>query len=204
MSAYCQLGSKQETLPLEPLAIRVRVVTAENAAYARLAEVDENLCRLALTPAEEAVNVAAREKAYCEVHGIKDLKEKQLQDARAAKAAKNGGEDLKSEVRTSAGEGFVTDTVEKTGKKERAVHLAKKRGGLEGIEKLQGTEADKGVVLDAIVAIQDRTRWKGRRRPRHVLTLVCNGLQTLQSVQSRFFEHRLQPALQGKYSLNFY
>ena len=141
--------------------VPVRIVTAEHAAEILLAEVDENLAREELSDVEFALNLKIREGAFLDLKGGKygrkfeTLADLQRYEAGLATAAAFKGEEKAAcQVGSPPPDSFIIDTVKKTGKSERAVHRAKARGAIPEVQKLKGTAADSGVVLDSLVAIQ--------------------------------------------------
>src|SRR5262249_32862809 len=112
-----------------------------NADAALLAEIDENLIRADLTPAERAAHVGRRKELYEKLHP----------------EAKHGG-DRKSAKRSSRQVGdlkrFTKDAAKKTGQSERKlqrdVTRAKKVAVLPDIV---GTSLDHGQELDALAKL---------------------------------------------------
>lgn len=111
------------------------VDTTDNEA--RLAEIDENLVRSELTPAERAMHVAERKRIYEELHP----------------ETKHGGDRKKSsrQVGDLASDRFTADAAEKTGASERAIQRDASRGTkIKDLDKVVGTSLDKGEELDAL------------------------------------------------------
>jgi hypothetical protein len=92
----------------------VRRLTADQA---KLLEIDENLIRAELTPAERALHIARRKELYEKVHG-------------KAKAIGGSASQRKQGHKASAklADAFTTETANKTGKSKRAVQRDATRG----------------------------------------------------------------------------
>jgi ParB/RepB/Spo0J family partition protein len=115
--------------------------TDDNAA--RMAEIDENLQRAELSPAETAAHIAERKRIYEAIRG----------------PAKAIGGRARHKVKDSANanladaESFTEDTAKKTGKSKRKVQRDAQRGeeiGADALSKVVGTSLDKGDELDAL------------------------------------------------------
>jgi len=122
--------------------IAATILDGLDADAALLAEIDENLVRADLTPAERAAHVGRRKELYEKLHP----------------EAKHGG-DRKSAKRSSrqvgeANQRFTKDMAEKTGQSERKVQRdvtrAKKVAVLPDIV---GTSLDQGQELDALAKL---------------------------------------------------
>jgi|694.fasta_scaffold02092_12 ParB/RepB/Spo0J family partition protein len=119
------------------------IVEAEDTE-ARLAEIDENLMRGELTPAERALHVAERKRLYEEMHP----------------ETKNGGDRKSSKIssqtlRSDQIDRFTADTARKTGTSERKVQLDAARGNkIKNLDKVIGTSLDKGEELDALARLE--------------------------------------------------
>lgn len=125
------------------------IIDAEDADRAMLAEIDENLIRNELSPAERAQHVAKRKEIYEAIHG----KSKAI-GARAAHAALGRGQ--KDANAESASASFTKDTAAKTGQSARKVQVDAKRGSgiaAAALAKLVGTSLDKGEELDALAQL---------------------------------------------------
>jgi hypothetical protein len=133
------------------------VVKELDADQAQLAEIDENLIRAELSPAERAAHVAARKAVYERLHP----------------ETKHGG-DRKSESRSQNAylKSFVADTAKKTGKHHATVARDVKRGkDILDVAALAGTSLDKGAELDALaklsfsIALVTAAKYRLSRRP---------------------------------------
>src|SRR5271170_5364113 len=115
------------------------------ADEAELAEIDENLIRTNLTPAEEAMHLTRRKELYEKVHG--KAKTKGARAANKKMGKKNGATDNLSDA-------FTTDVAKKTGQTARNVRRkvarSKKVAVLPGIV---GTSLDRGREIDALAKL---------------------------------------------------
>lgn len=117
------------------------IIVEAKDADARLAEIDENLMRGELTPAERAIHVAERKRLYEEMHP-----ETQHGGVRRGSSRQVG--DLK-------GDRFTAETSERTGISERAVQRDAARGNkIKNLDKVIGTSLDKGEELDALARLE--------------------------------------------------
>ncbi len=109
--------------------------------HAELAEIDENLIRCQLTPAQEASAIFRRKAIYEALHP----------------ETKHGGDRKSDQVDNLAtrSERFTAATSDATGKDERTVRRAAARGEALGddLEAVAGTSLDKGVELDALAKL---------------------------------------------------
>ncbi|MBM3654917.1 MAG: hypothetical protein FJX06_19290, partial [Alphaproteobacteria bacterium] len=114
-----------------------------DALRLELVEIDENLIRYNLTPAQEAAAVARRKAIYEELHP-------------ETKAEANASITRK----TSANLAFVSATSASTGKAKRSIERAAARGAALGddLSAIAGTSLDKGVELDALAKAPDDER----------------------------------------------
>jgi hypothetical protein len=131
-------------LALKWRAVACLVVDMDDL-HAELAEIDENLIRCNLTPAQEASAVFRRKFIYEKLHP----------------ETKHGGDRKGDQVANSATR-FTSDTAEGTGKSERAIQLAAARGEALGddLNDIAGTSLDKGVELDALAKMAPDDRRK--------------------------------------------
>jgi ParB/RepB/Spo0J family partition protein len=123
-------------------------IVGEEDLKADLWEVDENLCRAKLSDAEEAAAIVRRKELYEALHP---------QTKHGATGGTNKGK-ARSEVAnlTTSVDRFTKDTAKATGKSERSVQRAAKRGediGTDNLLKVTRTSLDKGVELDALASM---------------------------------------------------
>lgn len=105
--------------------------------HAILAECDENLCGSHLTPSARALFTRKRKEAYEALHP----------------ETKHGGERASRQIGDLKCGRFTADTATKTGQSERVVQRDAERGekiAPEVLQEIQGTDLDKGVVLDRL------------------------------------------------------
>jgi N6-adenosine-specific RNA methylase IME4 len=130
------------------LTIRA-IVTGDSGA--ELAEIDENLIRADLSPAERALHVARRKELYELQHP------ETKQGAAPAKRCGKGGK-LKSQNENFT---FVADTAAKTGKGRSTVARDATRGSkVTVLADVVGTSLDQGDELDALAGLPDDVQRK--------------------------------------------
>ncbi|SER58111.1 MT-A70 family methyltransferase [Rhizobium sp. NFR03] len=125
------------------------VVREEDEFDAELWEIDENLCRAELTPADRALFVFRRKELYLMKHP------ETAQGATGRGGYEKGGQvGHLSDVDSKS---FATATAEATGQSERAVRRDSERGekiSEQALRMLRGTRHDKGVVLDRLKSLR--------------------------------------------------
>lgn len=121
------------------------IVISADAVKARLAEIDENLMRGELTPAERAIHIAERKALY-------EAEHPETQHGKAP-----GSPDGKGKVAKFATLGatrFTADTAKRTGISERAVQLdATRAKRIPKLASVARTSLDKGDELDALAKL---------------------------------------------------
>jgi hypothetical protein len=119
------------------------ICSAMSADEAELAEIDENLCRAGLSPAERAAHQAARKAIYERLH------------PETRKGATGRGRAKKSQVETSKpADAYIEDTARKTGKSRATVAREAHRGEtIPDVASLASTSLDKGDELDALAKL---------------------------------------------------
>lgn len=113
--------------------------------HAELMEIDENLARSELSPAEEASHIARRKAIYEKIHP----------------ETKHGGNQSPSgKFFHTDKASFVQETASASGKTDRAIRMAAARGRVLGsdINRIVGTSLDKGVEMDALIGLPDDER----------------------------------------------
>lgn len=116
------------------------VIGGGNALIAELAEIDENLIRAKLSPAQEAAAITRRKLIYESLHP-------ETRAGVAGAEAKHG--------RASATVSFAESTAKATGKSRRTVERAAARGkalGIGNLAKIANTSLDKPAELEALAA----------------------------------------------------
>jgi ParB-like nuclease domain len=108
-----------------------------------LAEIDENLIRANLSPAEEAAHIGRRKELYEKRHPAT----KHGGDRKSAKAKSSSpSENLKP---------FVDDTVKKTGKGRSTIARKAARAKVVVLPEITGTSLDKGSEIDALAKLPE-------------------------------------------------
>jgi ParB/RepB/Spo0J family partition protein len=115
------------------------VVDGIDADLIEIAELDENLVRANLSPAEEAAHHAKRKEIYERLHP-------QTKRGAIGRGRKKSSQNEKS---------FVDDTAAKTGKGRSTVAREVGRGQIRNIIDAVGTSLDKGDELDALVKLPE-------------------------------------------------
>jgi ParB/RepB/Spo0J family partition protein len=118
------------------------IIQAVDDLRAELISIDENLCRENLTPAQEAKALARRKQIY------------EALNPETKHGAIGSGRNQSRQIGDSGkATRFTKVTAELTGKPERNIQRAAKRGAKIGpnrLDKLAGTSLDKGIELDAL------------------------------------------------------
>ena len=129
-----------------------------DADCALLAEIDENLARAELSPAEHSLHVGARKEIYERVHP----ETKDGATGRGRPKVRQNGE---------ANDRFTKDAASKTGKSERSMQRSAtraKRIPAKVLQTFAGTAIDKGEELDALSKLppeKQRQIWRGETTP---------------------------------------
>jgi ParB-like chromosome segregation protein Spo0J len=118
------------------------VMSPLDADAALLAEIDENLIRGELTPAERAVHGAERKRLYEAIHP---------ETRQGGAPGKAGGGKVAKMAKTAS---FATDQAQKTGRSDRAVRADVERARkIPRILDCAGTSLDQGAELDALAKL---------------------------------------------------
>lgn len=118
-------------------SIRAQRANRLDADAIKLAEIDENLARAELSPAERAIHVAARKALYEKRHP-------ETQHGAIGKGRRKVCDSTR----------FTTDTAKKTGSSERSVQLdAQRAKSIPRIRDVIGTSLDEGVEIDALAKL---------------------------------------------------
>lgn len=124
------------------VAVEARVIVMDDD-HARLAELDENLARAELTPAERARFTAERKRLYEAIYGPS-----KAVGARAANIAMGRCTDASDKM------SFASATAKRSGVDKRVVQRDAARGEkIAGIERVVRTVLDKGEELDALAKL---------------------------------------------------
>lgn len=129
---------------LKHKTIRCEIREGLKVDAAQLAEIDENLMRADLSPAEQAAHHATRKELY------EKLYPETKQGGNPGKSG--GGKKAKNDKLSS----FAEDTARKTGVNRRTVERSVARGRkISSVTELAGTSLDKGDELDALAKLED-------------------------------------------------
>jgi ParB family transcriptional regulator, chromosome partitioning protein len=132
--------------------VECRIITDDDL-QAQLMEIDENLCRAELTPAQEAAAVARRKEIYLALHPETAAGRSQA----AGMNAKLGRGNVSEKMSPT----FTKATAAASKKTPRSLERAAARGdaiNLEDLKKIEGTSLDKGTELDALAKMSARRR----------------------------------------------
>jgi ParB family transcriptional regulator, chromosome partitioning protein len=115
--------------------------------HAELGEIDENLVRAELSPAQQAAAISRRKEIYEILHP----------------ETKHGGDRVSEQVAktaTCSPDRFTADAASKTNKSERSIQVAAKRGRelKDELPLIVGTSLDKGSELDALAEMTPEER----------------------------------------------
>jgi N6-adenosine-specific RNA methylase IME4 len=123
--------------------IEARVLEGVDLDQAQLAEIDENLVRAELGPAERAMHVAKKKEIEERLHPEK----------------KHGGDRKSSSRKNRDLNRFTKETAKATRQSERMVQLDAARGKhVKVLAQVAGTSLDKGVELDALAQLPETTQ----------------------------------------------
>jgi hypothetical protein len=129
--------------------IRAEVYDDLGDDEAKLLQIDENLCRAELSPAERAAHLVERKRLYETLHP----------------ETGHGGDRRSAEARSSSHsenlKAFVEDTAAKTGKGRSTIAREAKRGAdIRDVAQLAGTSLDSGAELDAMARLPEAEQRK--------------------------------------------
>jgi N6-adenosine-specific RNA methylase IME4 len=124
--------------------IRAEVRDGLDADAALLAEIDENLIRADLSPAERAMHVGKRKELYENLHP---------ETKHGGAPGKAGGGKRKDESRQLGESRFTKDAAQKTGKAERTIQRDAARAKIANLADVIGTSLDQGDELDALAKL---------------------------------------------------
>ena len=119
------------------------ILDGADSDRAQLVEIDENLVRADLTPAERAAHQAKRKEIYERLHPETKAGAAQAKGMNAAQGrGRQNGDDV---------DRYTADAAKKTRKSERSVQREAARGAaIPDVASLAGTSLDKGDELDAL------------------------------------------------------
>jgi len=131
-------------------SIHARLISADTTT-AELIEIDSNLVRSTLSPAEEALLIGRRKKLFETLHGPAKAR-----GARAANAVMNRGA-TSADASANLADAFTTNVATLTGKSERSVQRAAAREaalGAKVLTAIQGGPLDTGASIDRLARVQ--------------------------------------------------
>jgi ParB/RepB/Spo0J family partition protein len=144
VEAFRHLGF--ETIPA--------IVTDDDDLRAELAEIDENLIRNELSPAERAIAISRRKVCYEALHP-------EAAHGGDRKSSRQVGDLIEPDRKPGEAERFTKTTADATGKSERSVQRDAQRGediGADALAKVVNTSLDKGEELDALAKLEPAHR----------------------------------------------
>jgi uncharacterized ParB-like nuclease family protein len=125
-------------------AINCAICDDMEAGEAELAEIDENLIRADLSPAERALHIAKRKELYEIAHP----------EAKATKAGGPGRAKYRRQNGDDIAERFTKDTAKKTRTPERTIQRDSTRANkVPVLLDIVGTRLDKGAEIDALAQL---------------------------------------------------
>ena len=138
-----------EKLGWETIRAELREGLSEDESL--LIEIDENLKRNDLSPAERAKHTAERKKIYERNHP-ETMPTKKGGPGRGKQTRRQIGDESAGAHKSA--ERFTKDTAAKTGQSERTIQRDARRGETKRIEEIEGTSLDNGVEIDAVRQLQ--------------------------------------------------
>jgi N6-adenosine-specific RNA methylase IME4 len=125
-------------------SIRATILEGLDADQAALVEIDENLIRADLSPAEIAAHVDARKEIYERLH---------------PQTKRGGNRRSKCQVGTLKAPAFIDQTAQASGRGRRTLAREASRGKtIPNVATLAHTSLDKGEELDALIKLPDAKR----------------------------------------------
>jgi hypothetical protein len=117
------------------------------ADQAELIEIDENLIRSDLSPAEEAMHLTRRKELYEKVHGKAKAKGARAANKKMGKA---------NDATDNLSDAFTTDVAKRTGQTARNVRRKVARStNVAVLHEIVGTSLDKGREIDALAKLPE-------------------------------------------------
>jgi ParB family transcriptional regulator, chromosome partitioning protein len=138
-----------EKLGWETIRAEVREGLSEDESL--LIEIDENLKRNDLSPAERAKHTAERKKIYERNHP-ETMPTKKGGPGRGKQTRRQIGDESAGAHKSA--ERFTKDTAAKSGQSERTIQRDARRGETKRIEEIEGTCLDTGAEIDAVQQLQ--------------------------------------------------
>jgi ParB-like chromosome segregation protein Spo0J len=127
--------------------IRAVIIDGIDTDTALLAEIDENLVRADLSPAERAIHLAERKRIYLKKHP----------ETASVRVRGGPGRRKKNESHSATGKApaFIDDTAKKTGKHRATIAREVARAKIVNLADIVGTTLDKPEQLDALAKLPE-------------------------------------------------
>jgi ParB-like chromosome segregation protein Spo0J len=146
------------------------VLDAIDADQAELIEIDENLIRAELSPAERAIHIGRRKKLYEKLHP----------ETKATKAGGPGRAKTRRQIGDDIAERFTRNTAKKTSRPERTIQRdATRAQRVPVLPDIIGTSLDSGAEIDALAklpAAEQRSFAEAAKRGENVSAIVARGV----------------------------
>lgn len=150
---------------------------------ARLAEIDENLCRGELSAAQRAAHIAERKRIYETLHP----------ETKHGATGKHRPKSQSRQFGETENDRFTTDVAEKTGMPERSVQRDAMRGErIVDLDKVIGTSLDKGVELDALAKLDEDAQRKLIKRAASGESISARSMAQIKPPQSDIYTSALE------------
>lgn len=118
--------------------------------HAELMEIDENLARAELSPAQEAAHIARRQELWRKINGRDDSETGRNSPSLGGR----GNTEFAAEVAAVVGNGRNPESV----KRDVNLKIARARELKDDIHRIAGTSLDKGVEMDALIKLPEPKR----------------------------------------------
>jgi N6-adenosine-specific RNA methylase IME4/ParB-like chromosome segregation protein Spo0J len=132
-------------------SIRAAIYDGMDVDQAELAEIDENLVRADLSPAERALHIDARKTLYEKIHP----------ETKHGAVGRGGKKRSQNEIfNDEPADAFIDDTAKKTGKSRATISRDARRGreGRDWLRDVAGTALDEKSELEALVNLSSAER----------------------------------------------
>ena len=142
------VAGRHRLAAVQKLAIpMIAATTVDDGDAAQLAEIDENLIRADLSPAERTIHLAERKRLYLKQHP----------ETESVRVRGGPGRRKKNESRPATGKApaFIEDTAKKTGKHRATIAREVARAKISGITDVVGTSLDEGEELDMLAKLPE-------------------------------------------------
>jgi hypothetical protein len=141
-----------------------------NADQAELIEIDENLIRAELSPAERAIHIGKRKKLYEKLHP----------ETKATKAGGPGRAKTRRQIGDDIAERFTNNTAKKTSRPERTIQRdATRAQKVPVLPDIVGTSLDSGAEIDALAKLpeaEQRSLAEAAKRGENVSAIIARSV----------------------------